>query len=285
MHARPVATILALVLLPLPAAAGPFDKRIYPAPTAPLSLDGLPAATAKVAVTTADGLRLDGLAVPARGKPTLLIFHGNGSSAADAVRWFAPLIAQGYGVVAAEYRGYSGNPGKPDEAGLAADADAFFALARATAGGTPVWVVGHSLGGGVAFGLARRAKLDALVTIGTFTRLRAAAPKIARAMIPDAYRTIDAVAALDEPWYLIHGTADETISIKEGETLHIAAGAARKDGASFVILGADHHPSGDVLAAIFAAIARRLAGDGDAATGLPAAVKLVPFGQTAPINP
>lgn len=285
MHARLAVTILALALLPLPAIAGPFDKRIYPAPTAPLSLDGLPATTTRIEVTTADGVRLTGLAIPARGKPILLLLHGNGSSAADAVRWFAPLITQGYGIVAAEYRGYSGNPGKPDEAGLAADADAFLAYARATAVGAPVWVVGHSLGGGVAFGLAQRAKLDALITIGTFTRLRAAAPKIARAMIPDAYRNIDAVPVLDEPWFLIHGTADDTVPINEGEQLHTAAGKAGKDGASFVILGADHHPSGDLLAAIFAVVAGRLAGEDYAAAGLPSSIKLVPFGRSAPINP
>jgi fermentation-respiration switch protein FrsA (DUF1100 family) len=278
-------TILALMLAASPANAGSISDRIYPAPKTPLTLSGLDPAAVIITATTADGLILKGIAVPARGKPMLVVFHGNGSSAADAVRWFAPMIAAGYGVVAAEYRGYSANPGRPDEAGLAADADAFFALARARANGAPIWVVGHSLGGGVALGLSRRRKLDAVITIGAFTRLRAAAPAIARAFLPDAYRNLDAMPALDEPYFLIHGTADGTVPAKEGEALHSAAGRAKKDGASFVILGGDHHPPGEILAAIFRVIATRLAGGGYDPAPLPGEIKLIPFGQSKPLNP
>jgi fermentation-respiration switch protein FrsA (DUF1100 family) len=277
--------LLSLALLAAPASAGSIANRIYPAPKTPLTLSGLDPAATMISVTTADGLTLTGIAVPARGKPVLLVFHGNGSSAADTMRWFAPLIAEGYGVVAAEYRGYSANPGKPDEAGLAADADAFFEAARARANGAPIWVVGHSLGGGVALGLSRRQKLDAVVTIGAFTRLRVAAPKIARVFVPDAYRNLDAIPALDEPYFLIHGTADGTISANEGKALYEAAVVGKKDGAAFVAEGADHHPPGDMLAAIFAVIERRLTIGRYDATPLPSTVRLIPFGATAPVNP
>ena len=284
MRAR-LTAILALALFATSASAGSIADRIYPAPKAPLTLAGLDPAAAMVEARTGDGLTLKGIAIPTRGKPVLLILHGNGSSAADSVRWFAPLIAQGYGVVAAEYRGYSANPGKPDQAGLAADADAFLAVARSRAGGAPVWVVGHSLGGGVALGLARREKVDAVITIGTFSRLRAAAPKIARALVPDAYRNIDAVAALDEPWFLIHGTADQVIPVSEGRLLYGAAVVAKKDGAAFVAEGADHHPSGAILAAIFAVIEQHLKNGRYDPAPLPGSVKLLPFGASAPLNP
>lgn len=274
-----------MVALAAPASASSISDRIYPAPMAQLSVSGLDPAAAMIAVTTSDGVVLKGIAVPPRGKPVLLVFHGNGSSAADTIRWFSPLIAQGYGVVAAEYRGYSGNPGKPGEAGLAADADAFFAYARLQAKGAPVWVVGHSLGGGVAFGLAWRHRLDAVITIGTFTRLRAVAPKIARALIPDAYRNIDAIATLDEPYFLIHGTMDGIVPPQEGKALFDAVTLAKKDGAAFVIKGADHHPAGETLAAIFTVIAKRLAGGNYDAGPLSKGVQLVPFGATAPLAP
>jgi pimeloyl-ACP methyl ester carboxylesterase len=268
-----------------PAEAGPVSRRIYPAPTAPLSVSGLPAGTELVRVRTGDGLELTGLAVPARpGRPTLLVFHGNGSSAADSVRWLQPLAAQGFGLIAAEYRGYSGNPGEPDEAGLTADAEAFLALARPRAAGGPVWVVGHSLGAGVAFDLARRERLEALVTVGAFTRLRAMAPKLARAFVPDGYDNLAAVPALDEPWFLIHGSADSTVPLQMGEALHKAAGAAHRRGASFVVMGADHKPDGATMAAILACVAAHLAGAPLSPAGLPEAVKLVPFGQTRSLD-
>jgi uncharacterized protein len=285
----PLRTILAccaLLACAAPAQGKGIRDRIYPAPTAPLSLAGLPAGAALVTVRTEDGLDLIGIAVPARQKmPTLLVFHGNGSSALGTIAWFEPLIAKGYGVVAAEYRGYSANPGKPGEAGLFADARAFYAAAKARAGHAGVWVVGHSLGAGVAFGLAQREHLDALITIGAFTRLRAMAPKLARAFVPDDYDNLGAVPRLDEPWFLIHGMADATVSSREGERLHDAAGAAGKKGASFAILNADHKPDGQLIATISDAIGIWLETGSFPLSAIPGTIKLIPFGQSRPLNP
>jgi fermentation-respiration switch protein FrsA (DUF1100 family) len=283
---RNLAIAAFLSSLAAPAAGGPVQDRIYRPPAAPLVLAGLPSGTVLIEVRTADGVSLTGLAKPARdGMPTLLVLHGNGSSAADSVAWLGPLFDRGYGIVAAEYRGYSGNPGKPSEAGLAADADAFLAFARVQAGTGPIWVVGHSLGGGVAFGLAGRQRLDALVTVGVFTRLRAMAPKLARAFVPNGYDNKAAVPLLDEPYFLVHGSSDATVPLAQGEELHSAAGAAHRQGASFVVMGADHKPSGEQMLAILTAAAAALASGSYSADMLPAEIKLIPFGRQAPINP
>jgi fermentation-respiration switch protein FrsA (DUF1100 family) len=259
--------------------AAQIHAGVYPAPTAPLSTADLPGKTAIDQVRTADGVMLKGIEIPpAAGKPTLLVFHGNESSAMETVRWFAPLLAEGYGIVAAEYRGYSGNPGNAGEAGLAADADAFYWRARTLAGTGRLIVVGHSLGGGVAFGLARRERLDALVTIGTFTSLAAMLPAEARTLTPDRYDNRAAVADLDEPYYEIHGTADDTVPYAQGQELARAATAAHKTGAAFSIEGAGHAPGGMALAMILRAIAAKL--DNGATTvkvTLPLNVKVIPF--------
>jgi fermentation-respiration switch protein FrsA (DUF1100 family) len=230
-------------------------------------------------VRTADGLTLKGIEIaPRDGKPTLLVLHGNGSNATRSVEWFAPLIAEGYGMVAADYREYSGNPGRASEAGLAADADAFYARARVLAGGGKLIVVGHSLGGGVAFGLAARQRLDALVTIGTFTDLRAMVPAAARWMIADRYDNAAAIATLDEPCYLIHGTADETIPVAHGEALRRAASAAHRAGVLFTIRGAHHSPDGADLAMILRAVAAKTENPGGVVkVQLPETVRLTPF--------
>jgi fermentation-respiration switch protein FrsA (DUF1100 family) len=274
-------TSLALVgvlLLSVPACAQ-IHERIYPAPTAPLAPADLPAGAAIITVRTADGLTLKGVEIaPRDGKPTFLVFHGNGSAATRSMQWLAPLIAEGYGVVAAEYREYSGNPGRASEKGLAADADAFYARARVVAGGGKLIVVGHSLGGGVAFGLARRQTLDALVTIGTFTDLRTMAPAAARWMISDRYDNIGAIPTLDEPLYLIHGTADEVIPFAHGEALRQAAAAAHRTGALFTILGAGHSPDGGDISAILRAVAAKTQHPGAMVkVQLPETVRLTPF--------
>lgn len=249
--------LAAALSLAAPACAGPVSRAIYPAPTEPLTLAGTPEGTRLLSVQTADGLRLQGLAVAARpGMPTLLLLHGNASSATGALQWFAPLAAAGYGVVSAEYRGYSGNPGRPSEAGLVQDAEAFLALARQQAGTGEVWVVGHSLGGAVGLSLSRRHRLDALITIGTFTRLRAMAPGIARALVPNEYDNLGAVGLLDEPFYLIHGRADRVVPSTHAGQLYEAARAGRKAGLSFAISGADHAPAAAILLPLFDLIAQ-----------------------------
>lgn len=268
------------------AIANPVTRAIYPAPRAPLTLDGLPKGARFTNVTTVDGLALKGIVVsPRPGMPMLLVFHGNASSAAGAVAWFAPLIGKGYGVFAAEYRGYSGMPGRPDEAGLGKDADAFAAVARNEAQGGPVWLVGHSLGGGVALNLATRTRFDLVVTIGTFTRIRAMTPGLARAFVPDAYRNEANVPKLADPYLLVHGTADDVVPAGMGNALHRAATTAQRIGASFVLIGEGHRPNAVKLLAAFD-VARnwRATGTWDA-TPLPRDVKLVPFGQGAPLNP
>ena len=278
MRRRLLLLALPLPLLVTPAMGGPIHDRTYPAPTAPLTLDGLPAGATLVSVRTADGLTLKGVEVAGRAdQPMLLVFHGNASAASDTAAWLAPLIAQGYGLVAAEYRGYSGNPGRADEVGLGADADAFFARAKVLAGARRVIVIGHSLGSGVAFGLARRQRLNALVTIGAFTTLRAMAPRIARAFVHDRYDNLGTVASLDEPWFLLHGLADDTVPASEGNRLHHAAVAAHRAGASFVLDSAGHHPDGAQVAQLIGMIEAHLSGAPWPATP-PAGVRVFPFG-------
>jgi predicted alpha/beta-fold hydrolase len=76
------------------------------------------------------------------------------------------------------YRGYERSARAAERAGLLADARAFLAAARAEANGRTIWVVGHSLGGGVRWPSPAPRNSTSLVTIGTFTRLRDMAPRL-----------------------------------------------------------------------------------------------------------
>lgn len=277
---KPLAPLaFAAALLVAAPAGAQIHERIYPAPTAPLDPSSLPAGAVIDSVQTADGLTLKGAEIaPRDGKPTLLVFHGNGSAATGPFRWLAPLVAEGYGVVAAEYREYSGNPGKASEPGLAADADAFYARARVLAGNGRLIVVGHSLGGGVAFGLARRQKVDALVTISTFTDLRSMAPAAARLLISDRYDNAAAITTLDEPCYVVHGTADDVVPYGHGEALAKAASAAHRAGAMFTVQGMNHSPDvGAVTAVLHAVVAKAENNGGFTKIQLPANIQLTPF--------
>lgn len=266
------------------ACADPITDRIYPAPRTPLTTEGLQASSQVISVRTQDGLALNGIVTPGRpDRPVLLILHGNASSARTVTEWFAPVIDAGYGVVAADYRGYSGNPGEPSEAGLAADADAFMAHARTLAGDRPVWIIGHSLGGGAAMALAERSPPDVLVTIGTFTRLRDMVSGLARAVVPDAYRNLDRAKTVSAPWFLVHGLADDVVPAAHGQTLHALASEAGRTGASFPIVGAGHRPDGEGILAILEAVRTRAPGAAPSPDALPDSVKVIPFGQSTPL--
>ncbi|MFM9701237.1 hypothetical protein, partial [Streptomyces europaeiscabiei] len=78
------ALVLTVLLLAgaTPVLSQSIHDRIYPAPTAPIATAVLPAGAERVTVQTRDALSITGAAVAAApGKPTLLVFHGNGSSA------------------------------------------------------------------------------------------------------------------------------------------------------------------------------------------------------------
>jgi uncharacterized protein len=195
------------------------------------------------AVTVAEdgGVRLAIWEAPPvrRGLPTFVIFYGNGSNLTDFAQTGENLHAQGYGVVLASYRGYSGNPGSPSEDGLMADARAILAGAP-----KPVVLWGHSLGSGVAARMASEGRAEALVLESPYTSI----PDVAARRFPvypvrlfmrDRFDTLSLVPRITVPVLIIHGTRDWIVPYDMGVTL------AKRFGrqAMFVpIVGAAHEP-------------------------------------------
>lgn len=93
------------------------------------------------------------LQVPENPGGTLVVFHGNAGAAWHReyfASWLTPL---GYRVILAEYPGYGGRTGKMGEKPFVEDATKTVALAYEQFGG-PLFLVGESLGCGVAAGVA-----------------------------------------------------------------------------------------------------------------------------------
>ena len=278
--------LLTLALTASAASAGPFRGLIFPAPIEPLDAAALPEGAAFVDVTTTDGLLLRGVAsAPAEGRPVVLALPGNASSAADAFEWTSALRERGFGVMAVGYRGYSGNPGEPSTVGLVKDADAFLAALRERWPDRAVWIVGHSLGGAVGLDLASRSPPALVLTWGTFSRLRDMAPDFARGLLPDAFRNVDRARDVDAPWLLVHGLDDPIVPASHGEALHSAASNPVRRGASVVVMGMDHHVDPERLGRAADVGERFLERGSFDADGLPTDMKLIPFGQSVPLNP
>ncbi len=176
----------------------------------------------------ADGVRLQAWWISPHGTgPVLVMLHGNAGTMADRLDNIVRLVALGCPVLALEYRGYGDSEGRPDEAGLYADARAGLAAARARAAGRPVILFGRSLGGAVALGVAGRDVCDAVIVESTFTSLGAMAARtgIPGARLLAAYRfdSLARVAGLEVPLLVVHGAEDELVPVGMGAALVRAA--------------------------------------------------------------
>ena len=86
---------------------------------------------------------------------TILVFHGNAGNALDRTYYARALNRIGYRVILAEYPAYGARPGKTSEISFTADAVESTRLALAEFG-RPVYLIGESLGCGVACGVAAK---------------------------------------------------------------------------------------------------------------------------------
>lgn len=192
-------------------------------------------------VTTDDGLTLTFWYRPAeKGQPTIVYFHGNGGNLSGRGFKIRPYLNAGFGVLLAAYRGYGGNPGKPSESGLYADARAQLEFLK-NQGVLPTdWVLyGESLGSGVAVQMAyeqageggnaeKPAPVGAVVLEAPFSSLADAAqahyPFVpARYLIRDRYDSMAKIDRIDAPVFIFQGEEDGVIPPKQGKRLFQAA--------------------------------------------------------------
>jgi len=184
----------------------------------------------EVRLTTADGLSLLSWYLPPHeGRPTVAYFHGNGGHVgyrADRLRRFA---AEGYGVAMLEYRGYGGNPGRPGEAGLYADARAALEfIGRQGIAGRRIVLYGESLGTAVAVRMATENAVGALVLESPFTSIAAVAqhhyPYVpVRPLIWDRFDVRSRIGQVGVPILMLQGGDDRVVPARFGRALFDAA--------------------------------------------------------------
>jgi fermentation-respiration switch protein FrsA (DUF1100 family) len=196
----------------------------------------------------ADGTRLHGWYVAhPHPRAVILLAHGNAgnlSHRGDALTTLNQRLHAS--VLIFDYRGYGRSEGKPDEAGILADARAARAWLAQRAGIEPdrIVLMGRSLGGAVAVDLAATDGARALVLESTFTSL----PDVAASHYPWApvrllMRTrLDSrrkITAYQGPLLQSHGDADQIVPFHLGKTLFEAAGSTNKQFVN--IPGGDHN--------------------------------------------
>jgi uncharacterized protein len=207
--------------------------------------DVLPGAE-EVVFGTEDGLDLRAWFLPVEAATaTVVVFPGNAGNRAGRAPLAIALAEHGLAVLLVDYRGYGGNPGRPDEVGLAADARAAIALlvARADVDANRVVYFGESLGSGVATGLALDVPPAALVLRSPFASLPAMAeatyrlPGIGR-LVRDRYPTLQRIPTVGVPVLVVAGSADGVVPIDQSRSVYEAAAEPKR---FLMVAGADHN--------------------------------------------
>lgn len=176
-------------------------------------------------------VRIVGWFVPAaKGRGTVLLFHGNAGTIADRGEIIGILHDLGLNVLIVDYRGYGKSEGAPTEQGLYADAAAaweYLTLKR----GIParqIIVMGKSLGGGVASQLAEQRGPGALILQSTFTSTADMGARLypflpVRLLTRHRYETLKRMPKIQCPVLVAHSPGDEMVPYAFGRAIYDAA--------------------------------------------------------------
>jgi fermentation-respiration switch protein FrsA (DUF1100 family) len=208
----------------------PLDHHVPPAAE-------MLAGAEELSFETADGLRLGGCFVPAQGEAiaSVLVFNGNAGNRSYRAPLAASLAQRGIAVLLFDYRGFGGNPGRPTERGLMADARAARAALEARPDVDPARVVffGESLGAAVALALAVERPPAGLVLRSPFTSLADVGKEHypflpVRSLLQDRYPSLQRVPSLRCPLLVLAGRRDFIVPAAQSRALFEAAPEGHK---------------------------------------------------------
>ena len=172
----------------------------------------------------------------------LIYFHGNAGNIYYRQRFALPLTEL-TNVLLLSYRGYGKSYGKPSEQGLYLDGQAAIRYARETLGFEKKKIIlyGRSMGTAVAIDAARNNRVGGLILISPFSSGYDLAVDRGLQKWPGLNRPFDSinkVASLRTPVFIIHGDQDRLVPIEHSRRLFAAYPGKQKQ---FIeIRGATH---------------------------------------------
>lgn len=183
-----------------------------------------------IAVPSGDGVVHGWYQAPQPGKPLIVYYKGNSGSFTKEHERYEQFVADGYGFVAFDYRGFPASPGTISQAGVLEDATTIFDWAATK--GFPLVIWGRSLGSGPSSYVASVRDAEALLLETPFLSALTVAweryPFLPVGLVmQDQYPVNEWIGDVAEPVLVAHGTADRTIDVSNGERLY--ALVANKD--------------------------------------------------------
>ncbi len=176
---------------------------------------------------------------------TIVLFHGNGGTALDRAFYLEPLSALGYRVILAEYPMYGGRKGKLGEKSFVADGLETVRLAFEQYG-EPLYLLGESLGCGVAAAVANKTsvKIAGIILITPWDTLAAVANSLfpflpVQLLLTDKYDSIGNLKMFAGKIAVIGAERDEILPIKHAHNLYNSLPEGKKR--MWIVRGAGHN--------------------------------------------
>jgi pimeloyl-ACP methyl ester carboxylesterase len=172
--------------------------------------------------------------------PNILLFHGNGETAAD-YGYVAPFYQErGLNLFVGEYRGYGMSDGSPTCSGILRDAHPIFedfaSFIRDAHCTGPLYVMGRSLGSAPAIEVAWQYQ-EQLKGLIVESGLAGAGSQLARIGVAHLFKGVERpvgfgndlkIQSIHIPTLIIHGEEDTIIPVSEGKSLYSLSGARKK---------------------------------------------------------
>ncbi len=157
---------------------------------------------------------------------TLVLFHGNGGTAADRGFYLEPLGKLGFRVILAEYPKYGGRSGKVGEKPFVDDGLETVRLAYEQYG-DPLYLLGESLGCGVAAAIAKNISVPiaGIILITPWDTLAAVAKSLfpflpTSLFLTDKYDSIGNLQSFKGKISVVGAERDEILPIKHARNLY-----------------------------------------------------------------
>ena len=176
---------------------------------------------------------------------TIVLFHGNGGTALDRGFYLRPFMELGFRVILAEYPKYGGRPGKVGEKPFVAAGMETVQLAYEQYG-EPIYLVGESLGCGVAAAVTKQTSVPVagIILITPWDTLASVAKSLfpflpVKLVLTDKYDSIENLQTFQNKISVVGAERDEILPIKHAMNLYNALPEGRKR--LWIIKGAGHN--------------------------------------------
>ena len=204
-----------------------FQRKLLYHPFSPqITGNGLIHSFETINFKTSDNLELKGwFHLKNFNKKTILFLHGNAGNLDNRIDKLNSLGSMDINFLIISWRGYSGNPGNPSEAGLYKDAlSGVEWLNKKGISNDQIILYGESLGTAITTEIAQNKNFAGIILEAPFTSMVDMGQKIypifpVRFLLKDKYESKNKIKNIKSPILVLHGRKDKIVPFYMGEKI------------------------------------------------------------------